>query len=1025
MWVMVMRCVFKHHVYLCVVSTALMAGLSLITSHTSKAYAQTPNCGSGSGGGVKVVDNVVGPIVCSSGETRILSSTRGGSSEISIDMNRHSREEAAVTVTGPGTNITIMKSLKVINGKGKSGLPVIKVLDKGQLTLNQEVDVDGVTIKKEIVVDGENSSVTLNGVLKGFDGMEVKVSKGGMVVFEKGVTGIDGMEVGINGGGTVRLMKDVTFNNGSEAGIKIEGSGEASVIGVGKMVTMTVKGKGDGIQMDGDGGTASVVMLNIVGKGSGAGSTGKGVDMQNGREMTLNMVNVSGFRVGVNAKNGTVKINGESTITVKDGGTGISMSGSGATVKMMEGKIEGSGEGTGVQGMGGTGTVELTKVAIEGVKKGVDMQGGTLKVMGGTVTFESERGNYGVQVMGTGTADLMGTKIVGGGNGEGKGVIMESSGKMTMTNVDISKVKVGVEAQRGTVNINMGEITFESGNGNYGVHVQNGVKMANLTSVTITGGGQGTGLYVEGTATMNGGEISNVSEGVYATGAGNLTINGGTNITFKGDYGVKVMGTATANITGATIKGEGSGVGSKGVIMESTGEMMMTNVTISDVDKGVWMNGAGGTMTMNNVQISKVKMGVEVQAGTLNMMGGTVTFEGGRDNYGVRVGSGVTSARLTDVTITGAGSGKGVLMDGRGTGATGTLNMTGVRISDVAMGVEAITGTLTINGHSRITFNNGAGNYGVRVQNGANADLTNVMITGEGGNGEGSKGVLMEGREMMMEKVTISNVAMGVEATNGTLTIKGGEIGFKDGVGNYGVKVGDRVTSARLTDVKIKGDGDGEGSKGVIMGGREMTMTDVRISGVQTGVEVTSGNLTISGGTMTGVQTGISMMGSGMLTVSGAKITFTGEHGVKVQNGATANLTDVRIVGGGATGKGVIMESSGTLTLTKVEISDVAMGVDVKGAGNLTVSGGEMTGVQTGIDMSGSGKLVVNNGARITFKGDHGVRVESGVTSASLTDVRIVGGGSGQGTGVVMGGTGGMTLTSVGISKVKVGVDAT
>ncbi|WP_192812772.1 hypothetical protein [Bartonella bovis] len=492
---MVMRCVFKHHVYLCVVSTALMAGLSLITSHTSKAYAQTPNCGSGSGGGVKVVDNVVGPIVCSSGETRILSSTRGGSSEISIDMNRHSREEAAVTVTGPGTNITIMKSLKVINGKGKSGLPVIKVLDKGQLTLNQEVDVDGVTIKKEIVVDGENSSVTLNGVLKGFDGMEVKVSKGGMVVFEKGVTGIDGMEVGINGGGTVRLMKDVTFNNGSEAGIKIEGSGEASVIGVGKMVTMTVKGKGDGIQMDGDGGTASVVMLNIVGKGSGAGSTGKGVDMQNGREMTLNMVNVSGFRVGVNAKNGTVKINGESTITVKDGGTGISMSGSGATVKMMEGKIEGSGEGTGVQGMGGTGTVELTKVAIEGVKKGVDMQAGTLEMMGGTVTFTGA-GSYGVRVENGASAELTKVTITGEGSGvKGKGVIMNGT-KMTMMGVNISQVEKGVEVKKGTVNINMGEITFESGSGSWGVHVQSGAT-ANIMGATIKGtSGQGTGLYV-------------------------------------------------------------------------------------------------------------------------------------------------------------------------------------------------------------------------------------------------------------------------------------------------------------------------------------------------------------------------------------------------------------------------------------------------------------------------------------------------------------------------------------------------
>ncbi|WP_146023856.1 hypothetical protein, partial [Bartonella bovis] len=71
------------------------------------------------------------------------------------------------------------------------------------------------------------------------------------------------------------LMRNMTFNNGTEAGIKITGSkGNASVIGMGKTMTVTKGSGGDGvgIQMDGTGGTASVAMLKIV--GSGAGSTG-------------------------------------------------------------------------------------------------------------------------------------------------------------------------------------------------------------------------------------------------------------------------------------------------------------------------------------------------------------------------------------------------------------------------------------------------------------------------------------------------------------------------------------------------------------------------------------------------------------------------------------------------------------------------------------------------------------------------------------------------------------------------------
>ncbi|WP_158245026.1 hypothetical protein, partial [Bartonella bovis] len=119
------------------------------------------------------------------------------------------------------------------------------------------------------------------------------------------------------------------------------------------------------------------------------------------------------------------------------------------------------------------------------------------------------------------------------------------------------------------------------------------------------------------------------------------------------------------------------------------------------------------------------------------------------------------------------------------------------------------------------------------------------------------------------------------------------------------------------------------------------------ISKVKVGVWVTSGNLTVNMGEIKDVQTGITMLGSGTLVVnSGAKITVkNGGTGLSVGGTATANLTDVRIAGGG-NGKGVWMEGKtltmergeiknvekavlmkqGTVTLTGVQISDVAMG---------------------------------------------------------------------------------------------------
>ncbi|WP_204379494.1 hypothetical protein, partial [Bartonella bovis] len=167
------------------------------------------------------------------------------------------------------------------------------------------------------------------------------------------------------------------------------------------------------------------------------------------------------------------------------------------------------------------------------------------------------------------------------------------------------------------------------------------------------------------------------------------------------------------------------------------------------------------------------------------------------------------------------------------------------------------------------------------------ATLTSVTVAGTDGQG---KGVVMQGREMeisggeiknvelgvlmmgagtlVMTGVQISDVAMGVLMTGtGTLTVKNGEIGFKGGKENYGIGVGESVESATLDGVTIMGDGSGMGT-GVIMGGREMTMTGVQISNVAMGVWVKGGTLTISGGTMTGVQTGITMSGSGTLTVN-------------------------------------------------------------------------------------------------------------------------------------------------------------
>uniref|UniRef100_UPI001304F42A right-handed parallel beta-helix repeat-containing protein n=1 Tax=Bartonella bovis TaxID=155194 RepID=UPI001304F42A len=93
---------------------------------------------------------------------------------------------------------------------------------------------------------------------------------------------------------------------------------------------------------------------------------------------------------------------------------------------------------------------------------------------------------------------------------------------------------------------------------------------------------------------------------------------------------------------------------------------------------------------------------------------------------------------------------------------------------------------------------------------------------------------------------------------------------------------------------------------------------------------------------------------------------------------------------------GVYATGTGVVTISGVNISNVAMGVWVKG-----------------------GTLTMDKGS-IEFKRDYGVKVESGVTSATLTDV-VIRGTSGQGKGVLMESSQTLEMTNVDVLNVFVG----
>ncbi|ENN92912.1 hypothetical protein m02_10120 [Bartonella bovis m02] len=293
---MVMGCVFKHHVYLCVVSTAMLAGLSLITSHT-KAYAQSQNCTIANSKGDGVVDK---PIVCDKGATGMLN-TSGGGSEIEIDMSKHPDKEAVKIMSG--ANIMIMKKLKV-TGMVKGSGPVIKVERGGKLMLLGEVDVEGVTgMKKVIMVEG--------GMVVLGDGVKKVVGKGVEKVIE------------VNGGGTLMMMGEVEVEGVTE-GININGSKGVEFIGTGK-------------------GTLMLNMVEISGFETGVEATAGTLKMMGTTITVKRGVGSGNYGVGVGVSgSGTVEMMG--TKIVGDGGTGVYM-GSSKTLKMTSVGISGVEKG--------------------------------------------------------------------------------------------------------------------------------------------------------------------------------------------------------------------------------------------------------------------------------------------------------------------------------------------------------------------------------------------------------------------------------------------------------------------------------------------------------------------------------------------------------------------------------------------------------------------------------------------------------------------------------------------------------
>ncbi|ENN91922.1 hypothetical protein m07a_01910, partial [Bartonella schoenbuchensis m07a] len=436
---MVMRCVLKHHVCLCVLSTAVLAGLALITAQT-KVYAESLNCNGIANtratgkAGDRSGDSDKGRIECDGSGVGGKGDRWGQlSGERTIDM-KENPSKPAVKVHGRTTNITIISGKLTITDKGSaSEMPAIQVDKQGKLMLTGNVDIQNVY--KGIEVNGDGSFVTVNrgsiGVRAG-GGAVIEVKNGGEATLIKGVkvgtVSGTGEVISINNGGEVTLG-GTRFSN-VKTGIKIMGTGKATTVRGGGATISLVNGNSTGVIMQGTrGANATVMELNI----KGSGGTTTGAEMMGEGTLMLNMVNISQVQMGARVSKGKLTVMGGEIQASGTGGTGAEVTG---------GVLEVNG-----------------RAMIAGTTMGLRVAGGSATMMGGMIQASGGSGSYGV-------------------------IVDTSGGEVTLNTVTISQFATGVYAKKGAFKMTGGSVTEFTGTG---VSVGSAVTKADLKGVEITG----------------------------------------------------------------------------------------------------------------------------------------------------------------------------------------------------------------------------------------------------------------------------------------------------------------------------------------------------------------------------------------------------------------------------------------------------------------------------------------------------------------------------------------------------------
>ncbi|MGN6535709.1 MAG: autotransporter outer membrane beta-barrel domain-containing protein, partial [Mesorhizobium sp.] len=497
---------------------------------------------------------------------------------------------------------------------------------------------------------------------------------------------------------------------------------------------------------------------------------------------------------------------------------------------------------------------------------GLYTDGGGLITGSYTSIYTNGAGAYGIGAVGTGSSVTLTDSGVNTALDNAHGAYAANGGAITLTRTDVTTYGVGASAVFAYVG---GSITLNNLNTfSFGDNAPGAVAW-----------GAGSSLILNNTYVNI---YGNSSAGLYATGWGTLTVNGGAVAT--GDY---YGGTVIANSPGMLARGVGStirvsngassatyGANSPGVWADAGGRIDFSGYgifTYQPDSPGAMANGVGSTVTLTDTMNRTTGPS---SAGVLVNSGGTVTVTGTEVTTGYRVtGSNPPVLQFPETQI--------------------GLESHGADVVGAGSRLQAENGRITTNGDGAI---------GVRVSQGGAASITGGTITTNGADTTtlgGADGVRAtdagSGIALSGTSLTTTNInAVGMHAmAGGTISATDVTVATQ-GRNAFGVQAQDAGSTIALTRSAI-------------------TTAGAAAFGVRAdnagAVQITGGSVATTGG----AAHGIAAINGGTLAASGTTVTVSGAGSSAIYLAGSAP-SSISVTGGSlsAANGAIVLAQSGT-----------------------------------------------------------------------------------------------------------------